>query len=62
MGVFRLMDLTGIDVAYLVRQQKYLETGDEADKPPRSIVEKYERGEWGRKTGKGWYDYTRQES
>lgn len=59
MGVFRLMDLTGIDVGYLVRMQKYQETGDEADKPPRSLVEKYERGELGRKTGRGWYDYNK---
>lgn len=59
MGVFRLMDLTGIDVAYLVRQQKYLETGDEADKPPKSIVERFEKGHLGRKTGRGWYEYRR---
>jgi 3-hydroxybutyryl-CoA dehydrogenase len=58
MGPFRLMDLTGIDVAYFVRQQKYLETGREEDKPARSIVERYERGDFGRKTGRGWYDYT----
>jgi 3-hydroxybutyryl-CoA dehydrogenase len=58
MGPFRLMDLTGIDVAYFVRQQKYLETGREEDKPPRSVVERYERGDLGRKTGRGWYDYT----
>jgi 3-hydroxybutyryl-CoA dehydrogenase len=58
MGPFRLMDLTGIDVGYLVRQQRYLETGREEDKPPRSIVERFERGDLGRKTGRGWYDYT----
>ncbi|MFN8526569.1 MAG: 3-hydroxyacyl-CoA dehydrogenase family protein [Chloroflexota bacterium] len=57
MGVFRLMDLTGIDVAYLVRMQKYAETGDPNDLPPRSIVERYERGDYGRKTGRGWYEY-----
>jgi 3-hydroxybutyryl-CoA dehydrogenase len=58
MGPFRLMDLTGIDVAYFVRQQKYQETGREEDRPSRSIVERYERGDHGRKTGRGWYDYT----
>lgn len=57
MGPFRLMDLTGIDVAYLVRKQRYEESGQEEDRPPRSIEEKYLKGEWGRKTGKGWYDY-----
>lgn len=58
LGPFRLMDLTGIDVAYLVRQEKYRQSGREEDKPPPSIVERYERGEHGRKTGRGWYDYS----
>lgn len=53
-----MMDLTGIDIAYHVRMERYRETGLEEDKPPRSIVEKYERGEYGRKTGRGWYTYT----
>lgn len=62
MGPFRLMDLTGIDVSYLVRVQRYAETGLEEDKPPKIIEEKYKKGEWGRKTGKGFYDYSRQTS
>ncbi|MDQ0340733.1 3-hydroxybutyryl-CoA dehydrogenase [Caldalkalibacillus uzonensis] len=57
-GPFALMDLTGIDVNYLVRMQRYQETGDPADKPSKTVMEKYERGEWGRKTGKGFYTYT----
>lgn len=57
MGPFRLMDLTGLDVGYHVRMEKYRLTGLEEDKPPRSLEEKYLRGEWGRKTGKGWYTY-----
>lgn len=57
MGPFELMDFNGIDVAYNVRMQRFRETGDPANRPPRSIVERYERKEWGRKTGKGWYDY-----
>lgn len=57
MGPFRLMDNNGIDVAYLVRKQRYEETGREEDRPPRVIEEKYLKGEWGRKTGKGFYDY-----
>jgi len=59
MGPFELMDLVGIDVAYDVRMQRFAETSDPAQRPPRSIIEKYERGEWGRKTGKGWYTYPR---
>lgn len=56
-GPFALMDLTGIDVNYYVRMQRYQETGDVRDKPRRSIVEKFEKGELGRKSGKGWYEY-----
>jgi len=57
MGPFRLMDLTGIDVAYHVRTERHRQSGDPADKPHPLIVEKFERGEFGQKTGKGWYEY-----
>ncbi|UOF89012.1 3-hydroxyacyl-CoA dehydrogenase family protein [Fodinisporobacter ferrooxydans] len=56
-GPFALMDLTGIDVNYYVRMQRMQETGDESLGPKKSIVEKFEKGELGRKTGKGWYSY-----
>lgn len=59
MGPFRLMDLTGIDVNYLVRCDRYADSGDERDKPNPLVEEKYKKGEFGRKTGKGWYDYTK---
>lgn len=57
MGPFELMDLTGIDVGYYVAMAHYEETGDESMKPKRSVAEKFEKGELGRKTGKGWYEY-----
>ncbi|MHB1651746.1 MAG: 3-hydroxyacyl-CoA dehydrogenase family protein [Desulfitobacteriaceae bacterium] len=57
MGPFRLMDLTGIDLTYLVAMERYMETTDPAFKPSPAVVEKYVKGEWGRKTGSGWYDY-----
>lgn len=56
-GPFALMDLTGIDVNYYIYQQRYAETGDESDKPSKTLIEKYEKGEFGRKTGKGFYEY-----
>lgn len=59
MGPFRLMDLTGIDVNYFVRCDRYADSGDERDKPNPLVEEKYKKGEFGRKTGKGWYDYTK---
>jgi enoyl-CoA hydratase/3-hydroxyacyl-CoA dehydrogenase len=50
MGPFELGDLTGIDVSYHVRQ--------EADLPiPPITEERFEADEYGRKTGKGYYEY-----
>ena len=57
MGPFELMDLVGIDVTYDIRQAAYEITGDEKDKPHPLIAEKYAAGDYGRKTGKGWYSY-----
>ena len=57
MGPFELMDMVGIDVVYLIRLAEYEQTGDPASLPAESIKEKYEAGDYGRKTGKGWYDY-----
>lgn len=59
MGPFRLMDLTGIDVNYYVRVDRYAESHDPYDAPNPLVIEKFKKGEFGRKTGKGWYDYTK---
>jgi 3-hydroxybutyryl-CoA dehydrogenase len=58
MGPFRLMDLTGIDVNYYVRCDRYAESHDPYDAPSPCVIEKFKKGEFGRKTGKGWYDYS----
>jgi 3-hydroxybutyryl-CoA dehydrogenase len=57
MGPFKLLDLTGVDLAYHVSMEKYRESGDPADRPSPTIVEKYTKKEWGKKVGKGFYDY-----
>ena len=57
MGPFRLMDLTGIDVNYYVRVERFAESQDPFDAPNPLVIEKFEKGEYGRKTGKGWYEY-----
>lgn len=57
MGPFCLMDLTGIDLAYYKAMERYRETRDPKDKPSPLIVEKFVKGEWGKKTKKGYYSY-----
>ncbi len=57
MGPFELLDMTGIDLEYDILIGKYLMTGDLSDKPSPAIVERYARGEFGRKTKKGFYNY-----
>jgi 3-hydroxybutyryl-CoA dehydrogenase len=57
MGPFQLLDLTGVDLAYHTAMEKYGESGDAADRPSPTIVEKFTKGEWGKKVGKGFYNY-----
>lgn len=57
MGPLRLLDSTGIDVSYLARLDEFQETGVEAAKPNALLKQMYERGEFGKKSGKGFYDY-----
>lgn len=57
MGPLRLMDASGVDVSYLARLDEYQETGVESSKPNQLLKEMYERGEWGKKVGKGFYTY-----
>jgi 3-hydroxybutyryl-CoA dehydrogenase len=58
MGPFKLMDLIGNDINFAVSHSVYRQLGE----PPRlkpSIMqeEKVRRGEFGRKTGEGYYKY-----
>jgi 3-hydroxybutyryl-CoA dehydrogenase len=57
MGPFELMDLTGIDIGYLTKSARYEETGDPADAPSATVTALVERGDLGRKTGRGFYVY-----
>ncbi|MBC54523.1 MAG: 3-hydroxyacyl-CoA dehydrogenase [Gammaproteobacteria bacterium] len=57
MGPFRLNDLTGLDLSYIMRMEKFRETGNPADLPNPRLVEHYMKGEFGEKTGQGWYSY-----
>jgi 3-hydroxyacyl-CoA dehydrogenase len=54
MGQFSMSDLAGIDVGYLIRQERRKE-GDEV--PPSWMDSLYEAGRLGQKTGAGVYRY-----
>ena len=58
MGPFRLNDLTGIDLTYDIMKRGYDRTGV---KPAGfdQVKELYDKGYYGKKTGRGYYDYTK---
>lgn len=60
MGPFELMDLTGIDIAYFVSEYFYKELNKESKwVSPNLLKTMIRAGRLGRKTGGGWYDYTK---
>ena len=58
MGPFRLGDFSGLDVTYNARLHMYQTTGDERYRPSPQLEAKVKAGYLGRKTGRGWYDYS----
>ncbi len=57
MGPFELLDFSGLDIFYGAREdRRKLEGGPGA---PTVLKEMVERGELGRKTGRGFHDYAR---
>ena len=56
MGPLRLTDLVGLDVRLGIARYLARELGPRFE-PPRLMVEMVERGELGRKTGKGFYEW-----
>jgi 3-hydroxybutyryl-CoA dehydrogenase len=58
MGPFELMDLVGLDVVLNARLNIYNETREPTHFPPVILKNMVKAGYLGRKTGKGFYDYT----
>ena len=59
MGPFKLMDLIGNDVNYAVSCSVYDQLGHPDRLKPSNIQkEKVDKGELGRKTGRGYYGYS----
>jgi 3-hydroxybutyryl-CoA dehydrogenase len=60
MGPFELMDLTGIDVCYFVAEYFYKELNKESKwVSPNLLKTMIRANKLGRKTGAGWYNYTK---
>lgn len=58
MGPFETNDLTGLDVSLDAALNIYNETHDPKFWPPALMFRKVKVGHLGRKTGRGWYEYT----
>ena len=58
MGPFKLADFSGLDIGYNARLETYEITKDPSDLPPKALESRVKRGALGRKTGRGFYDYS----
>jgi 3-hydroxybutyryl-CoA dehydrogenase len=58
MGPLRLTDLVGLDVRLRIAEYLHRELRDEKFAPPRILREKVARGELGKKTGRGFYEWS----
>jgi 3-hydroxybutyryl-CoA dehydrogenase len=59
MGPFELADLVGLDVTEDILSQGHVQTGEQRWKPTAILTGRTTKGELGRKTGKGFYDYAK---
>jgi 3-hydroxybutyryl-CoA dehydrogenase len=60
MGPLATSDLTGVDVLYQAALNIYRSTRDPKFFPPESVARMVEAGDVGRKTGRGFFDYSQQ--
>ena len=58
MGPFELMDYTGVEISYLVGEIFYGYTKESRFAPPGLVRNMVKAGYLGRKTGKGFHDYS----
>ena len=58
MGPLETLDMTGIDLEYIVYMEKFKASGKKEDLTAACLAVHYGKGEYGRKSGKGFYDYS----
>lgn len=58
MGPLKLTDLVGLDIRLDIARYLHQELGAEHYRPPRILEEMVARGELGKKSGRGFYDWT----
>ena len=58
MGPFELADMIGLDVSLDVAETLYREFGDSKYRPAQALRRLVDAGHLGRKTGRGFYDYS----
>ena len=58
MGPLETADLVGLDVVLAARSAIFEQTGDERFEPPALLLELVGQGQLGRKSGRGFHDYT----
>jgi len=57
MGPLETLDMTGIDLEYNVYMERFRNSNEKKDLPAACLTEHYAKGEYGRKTKKGFYKY-----
>ncbi len=61
MGPFELADMVGIDICLEAAESMHLQFGDPRFAPPPRLRNMVRAGRLGRKTGRGFYEYTKEE-
>ena len=62
MGPLKLTDLVGLDVRLNIAEYLYHELGSETFRPPELLRRMVSEGKLGKKTGQGFYDWTKEDA
>ena len=62
MGPLRLTDLVGLDVRLNIAEYLHRELGSETFRPPEVLRRMVSEGKLGKKTGQGFYDWTKEDA